>query len=451
MSAIVSTIQAANIASALVQISTIEQLIGNGNYNLLTTAQNVAMQNIASLFMANPGGLINYTFLDPILTDMVTFSSAVNLLSNTGPTLTYLQNQAAAGNIVPITSNGFPVNASTVTFNDGYFICEFPGTGQFAVSTINDGSIWSPLAVGTAEATSDYIIAVDVLNGQVITWGNQTIQFFQDQALPVQPYQAVLGATQQYGLSAVYSRAPFMNTIAFLGQNFEGTAQVMVLNGYTPTPISNPDIDNLINSFHYINDALGFSFVVDGHPMYIINFPIAGYSFLYDGLTGIWNTVQSGIQDGGRLNVNFGVTFNYQNFVSDFLSGQIYFLDINSNLDNGQPIKREVVSRNIYDQGNSLGIDELWLDMDTGEGAQPGQPSADPKLEVRVSKDNGRTYQNPRVGSMGKVGQYGAPRLTFRRFGMYRIGFVFKITCTDNVPFILNNGSIKIRSSNEPR
>src|SRR6266403_1788445 len=140
MAALVATIPAANVANALIQISTIENLVENGNQNLLT----------------------------------------------------------AAGNIVPITSNGFPVNAKTVVFNDTYFICEQPGQGFFAVSNSNDGSQWSPLAYAQAESTPDKLIAVDVLNGEIICFGTATIQFVTDQALPGQPYAQILGSTQQY-------------------------------------------------------------------------------------------------------------------------------------------------------------------------------------------------------------------------------------------------------------
>ncbi len=448
MAALVATIPAANVANALIQISTIENLVENGNQNLLTASQNIAMQNIQALFQAHSGGFTNYTFLDNVCQDMVTFSAAINNLPNTGPTLTYLQNQAAAGNIVPITSNGFPVNAKTVVFNDTYFICEQPGQGFFAVSNSNDGSQWSPLAYAQAESTPDKLIAVDGLNGEIICFGTATIQFFTDQALPVQPYAQILGSTQQYGLAAVYSRAQFMNSIAFLGQNFQGTAQVFILNGYTPVPISNPDIDNLINSFTYINDAIAFSYVVDGHPMYEITFPIAGYSFLYDGFTQIWSNVQSGVQDGGRHNVQLASTFNYNNFVSDYLSGNIYYFDVHGTTDNGAPVKRELITRHIYDQGNMFGIDQVWLDMDTGEGRQPGQIGADPKIVMRVSKDGGRTYGNQRIARLGKVGQYKGPRVLFRRLGASR-DFVLKFTLTDSVPFILNSGSVSIRQGTE--
>jgi hypothetical protein len=106
-----------------------------------------------------------------------------------------------------------------------------------------------------------------------------------------------------------------------------------------------------------------------------------------------------------------------------------------------------VVSRHIYEGGNTFGIDEVFLDMDTGQGIQSGEGS-DPKLMMQVSKDGGRTWGNERMASLGRVGQYRGPRVVFRRLGSAR-DFVFKFTLTDPVPFIASSVSAVIRGGPE--
>ena len=96
--------------------------------------------------------MLNFTFSTAQLNDFANFATAVNNLANSGPiTLTYVENVAAAGSIIGIVNDGtpdnaFPVGANTVVFNDSYFICEQPGTGNFSISASNDGTSWNVLA-----------------------------------------------------------------------------------------------------------------------------------------------------------------------------------------------------------------------------------------------------------------------------------------------------------------
>ena len=451
--AITYTIPAQNVANALAGIATIQNLIANGNANLLSNVQMTAMANVETALLAIPDGVVNYTFNSTQLADVEVFAGAVINLANTGPTLSYTENEAAAGSITPVINDGtpanaYPTNANTGTFIDSYFIVEAPGTGGFFISNSNDGTSWNVLATGTAEANPDNTLAVDTMSGELVVFGQQTIQFFADTAIPPQVFTPVQGATQNYGLAAIYSIAPFQGTLAFLGQNRQGTVQVMVLNGYVPTAISTPDIANLINSFKYVNDALGASFTVDGHEFFVITFPIAGYTFLYDGLTGVWSTMQSGVQDGGRWNAQILTTFNFNTFAADYLSSNIYFVDPHSNIDESNPsdsgaIKRQVVSRHIYEQGNVFGIDEVMLDMETGTAQQ----NSEPHISMFVSKDQGHTYGIERVHSLGRVGK-NKRRVVFRRLGSSR-DFVLKFVTTDNIPFIASSASAVVRGGVE--
>ena len=85
-----------------------------------------------------------------------------------------------------------------------------------------------------AESNPDNILAMGRLQGEVIAFGSQTIQFFSDQALIPEIYESVQAATQEYGLAAIYAIAPFQNSLAFLGQNRQGTVQVMLLEWIYP-------------------------------------------------------------------------------------------------------------------------------------------------------------------------------------------------------------------------
>lgn len=216
-----------------------------------------------------------------------------------------------------------------------------------------------------------------------------------------------------------------------------------MVQGFNMKKVSTEDIDNIIRGFTVWQDAVAFGYILDGHKMYQITFPTAERSFLYDVTTDFWFELQTGVSLSARHMANFGITFNTFTFVSDTTTGTIYKLDPTVYTDNGTPIKRQLTSRHVNMDGNRFGIDEVYLDMETGVGIQYGQGS-DPQIMMQISKDGGRTFGTERWRSIGKVGQYKSPRVEWDRLGASQ-DFVFQWTMTDPVKFTIVGGSVKIR------
>lgn len=359
-------------------------------------------------------------------------------------------NQAAlnsAGSFGQITDGNLPAGATTAAFLDGRVIVNKPATRQFYESGSYDVTLWTSTSgqpvYGTKENSSDVLMAVDVWNGQAVLWGDQSIEYWQDVSTSPLPLARVGGATQIWGVAAVRSIRSFNNSRIFLGKNPDGGLQVCMLSGYQPKPVSNSDIDNIIGGFSTVSDATGLTYVVDGHPMYQLNFPTAGRSFLYDAKTAMWSEAQTGLALQARHYGNMGISFNGKNYIADYQSGNIYQLRSDIYTDNGMAIKRQIVSRHISSGGNEFGVSELWLDMETGVGLQSGQGS-DPQIVLQVSKDNGRTFGPEKPAGLGTVGHYESPRVIWRRLGSAR-DFVFQFTMTDPVKFTVLGGSVSVR------
>jgi hypothetical protein len=354
----------------------------------------------------------------------------------TGWTYTY-----ATTTFAQITAAAFPSGATTVAYLDGYFICEFPNSQQFALSAINDGTTWPALQFASAVSNPDLLLACDVWQGTLILWGASSIEFWQDANTFPFPLQRLSGSTSMWGLAAKHSRAPVGDSMMFLGANSQGLLQVMTLNGTIPQRVSTHDIENLISSLSLISDAVALTYIVDGHIMYQLTFPTANVTFLYDTITMMWSTCRSGIAPSRHQGL-LSITFNNVNYVTDYDTGNIYQLNKNVYTEEGQPILREIDTRHIWSDGDVITVAELWLDMSTGTGLQSGQGS-NPQIMMQVSKDGGRTFGSPRQASIGRVGQYGGPRAVWHRLGSAR-DFVFKFTMTDPVPFNIIGGSAVI-------
>jgi Phage stabilisation protein len=332
-----------------------------------------------------------------------------------------------------ITDANFPNGCYTVTFAGGLFIVEQPGTLQFWMSNSYDGTTWTPIVFASKETNPDNIVAVDSMMDTLVIFGNTTTEFWQNVGGYPLLFQRVSGTVQNWGLAALYSRAKFSNSIAFLATNTQGQVQVVMFNGYATQRISNHDIENIINGFTTISDAIGYSYVFDGHMIYQLTFPSMNRTFIYDGITGFWSEAQTGTATTGRHFGNLGITYNGKNYISDYSSnGNIYQISETSYTDAGTPIKRLVQSKHIRLTGNEFALAEVFFDMDVGLGLQSGQGSS-PKVMLQISKDGGMTFGSERTVNIGSIGTYQA-RAIFRRLGSAK-DFVLRLSMTDPVPF----------------
>ena len=362
---------------------------------------------------------------------------------------TYAQSALnAAGSFGKLTDANFPNGAASITFLDGRLIAAKPDTRQFYVSESYDATGWTNIfslpTFGTKDNNSDNLVAVSSLNGILMLWGQQSVEFWQNVGSTPLPFGRVAGATRNMGIAAQYSLEYIDDVQLFLGQSlYGGNVEVNMLQGTNLQKVSTDDLDNIIRGFSVWQDAIAFGYILDGHKFYQLTFPAAERSFLYDISTNFWSELQSGLALQGRHRANFGISFNTFTYVSDNSTGTIYRLDPAAYTDNGDIIKRQIASRHISQGGNRFAVDEVYLDLETGMGLQYGQGS-DPQIVLQVSKDGGRTFGVERWRSMGKAGQYKSPRVMWNRLGAAQ-DFVFLWTMTEPVKFTVAGGSVSIR------
>lgn len=358
--------------------------------------------------------------------------------------------QPGAGTFVKLAASGtwWTPGAKTVTSVGGYFVSEIPGTGEFGVSNVNDATTGSPLSFATAAAYSDICIAVDNLSGNLITFGNIHLEFWQPVGTPPpsQPFGNIQSATAEWGLAAIFSRAHVDQALFFLGKTRQGVKRVLRIDGYVPTPVS-AEIDAIINAPGFVtSDAVALAYQVDVHAFYQITFPTMARSFLYDCSTGIFNETQSGLSTGPyvRHRANISSYYNGVTLLSDYQNGNLYVMDPTVFTDNGAPVLREVITKTVVKGFNRFKIPQIYLDMETGVGLPSGaSQDMDPKVSIEVSKDSGRTWLAPRLISLGKVGQY-ITRVKARRWGMAR-SFTFRIRLTAAVKFVIVDASMNTK------
>ena len=68
------------------------------------------------------------------------------------------------------------------------------------------------------------------------------------------------GAEMEAGCAAALSVAKLDNTVFFLGRNVYGHGLVYRLNQYVPQIVSNRGIEQMINTFERIDDAIAYAY-----------------------------------------------------------------------------------------------------------------------------------------------------------------------------------------------
>lgn len=324
-----------------------------------------------------------------------------------------------------ISDPDFP-GATTVGFLNGYFIVTKPDSGRFYFSGLYDGLSWSALDFATAESNPDDLVRVIPDNGQIVLLGPDTTEFWSDSGALDLPFARVGAAAIEWGLAARWSLCKFMDSLIFLRKNRLGAVQVCTLSGYNAQPVSNPEMDFIFSEYAATEDASGFAYMVSGHPFYQINFPTAGESWVYDGLSREWHRAESG---GGRHRGEMQQNFLGKSYVTDYENGKLYRFEDGLYTDDGQTIARELITRH-QSTGNYSFLSKLWFEVEAGVGLLTGQGS-NPQIMMQYSKDGGHTWSNEVWADLGEIGEYGT-RATFRRLGRAR-DWVFRFRVTDPV------------------
>lgn len=325
--------------------------------------------------------------------------------------------------------------SSTVTYQDGYFLFNRNGTGQFFISELLDVA-FDPLDFATAEGQPDNLVAILSDHREIFLFGEDTIEVWYNSGASDFPFERNQGAFIEKGCGARHSVAKQNNTVYFIGSDL----MVYQMTGYTPVRISTHAVEKTLKDVE-LSDAFAYTYQDEGHLFYVLTIPSRDITWCYDISTGAWHVRQS--YQFGRHQSNNAIFFDSKTLVGDFQNGRIYQMAGNFYTDDGEPVVREFVLPTVNNGREFLTVDSLEFDMGTGVGLIRGQGDY-PELRVYFSKDSGKTYSESfKRGRIGKVGEY-LTRAKVNRFGAAR-QFTFKVEISDPVPIDIGGAWIEVR------
>ena len=365
-------------------------------------------------------------------------------------------------------ANGYIYNANTdvfaqitdpdfygavgVGFIDGYFVYNQPNSQKFWVTSLYDGTSVDPLDFASAEGSPDNLVTLIVDHREVWLFGTNSVEVWYNAGLPDFPLARIQGAFNEIGCQAPYSVAKLDNALFWLGKDARGNGIVYRSKGYTGERVSTHAVEWQIQQYTTLEDAVAYTYQQDGHAFYVLNFPTANTTWVFDVSTGVWHE-RAGWEDNqftrhlGQCQMNFANEI----VIGDYVTGVLYAYDMNVYSEAGTVQKWLRSWRALPTGQNDLkrtAQHSLQLDCESGVGLATGQGS-NPQVMLRWSDDGGHTWSSEHWKSMGQIGQYGK-RVIWRRLGMTQKirDRVYEVSGTDPVKIAIMGAELILSPTN---
>lgn len=360
------------------------------------------------------------------------------------------------------------LGADRVDFLDGFLVMNQPNTKNWyctvLYSQLAAPPIFNGLFIGTKTAWPDNVVCVVTCERQAWVFGRYKSEIWTNVGAVPFPFQITSGNIVEHGCVARFSAAKADTLVYWLSQSPEGARLAMKGEGNGAVRVSTHAIETEWLKYPRVDDAIGQTYQLGGHLFYVLSFPTADKTWVFDQATTEWHEVTSidfnGIEHrwrAGFLSYMYG-----RNVALDWSTGQLYQIDPDNFTDNGQPIVFRRGFPHMMDGENfdRVSINHFIADMQCGTspgfsqnpqstspwsgGFSPGfgpriivEP---PLVSLRISRDRGYSFGNPVMKPMGAQGQY-KTRPTWYHCG-YANDFIFELFWSTPMKTALNGAFI---------
>ncbi len=354
--------------------------------------------------------------LAAVIVDGTSFAFVINLADNSW-------NSMSATNFYA---------ADVVDYMDTYLVFNRKGTNQFFFSLSNadysmfvGGTAFDPLDIAAKTGSNDNIVTLRVMHRELWLVGEKSSEVWFDAGAADFAFQAMPGAFVEHGCSAAGSIAKYDLSLYWLGRDSSGQNVVFQGSQYRAAVISTKPIDREIATYTDVSDAIGFTYLQEGHVFYVLTFPSANVTWVLDVFEERWHR-RSWTDDNGGVNrwrANCFATYGRKLLVGDFENGNLYSLDLDTYFDNwdgeeGDPIIRTRSFPHVTEENDRLIHKNFILAMEVGNKMSNATNDND-QVSLRWSDNAGRSYGDAVLQSLGDTGNYIAS-MQWNRLGLAR-------------------------------
>jgi len=227
-----------------------------------------------------------------------------------------------------ITDVDFP-GAVTVGYINGYFVFNEPNSQRIWITTLLNGQSIDPLDFASAEGSPDGLVSLIVDHREIWLFGTNSVEVWYDAGSSPFPLVPVQGAFNEVGCIAAFSVAKLDNGLFWLGSDARGQGIVYRANGYAAQRISTHAVEWQIQQYENLSDAIAYTYQQDGHSFYVLIFPSANATWVFDVATSLWHERAAFINGSfTRHRSNCQMSFSNEIVVGDHELGNIYAFDL---------------------------------------------------------------------------------------------------------------------------
>jgi len=389
-----------------------------------------------------------------------TASKIGDIASGSGPVK--MQDNGTDVLVVDGTTQGFTIDLATnqwdaitqdsfygskqIAILDGYFVLTYDAQAEMYISELAS-TTFNSLDFTAKNGYPDKLQCCGVVHREIWLFGTDTTEVWFNTGDTDFTFSRMPGVFIQHGIAAVYSMAQADISLFWLSRDPQGHAIVVRGLQYQAVRISTHALEYALQQYSRIDDAIGFTYQMGGHTFYVLTFPAADATWVYDLASGQWHEWAVMTEDGvlHRHFANCYAFWNGMNLIGDYQSGNIYKLDPTAYTDNGNPILRVRSFPHLVAESDRVMYRELIADMEVGDGI-PGTFD-DPKVRLRYSDTKGYSWSDPVMGGIGKRGDY-LRSVQFQRLG-YARDRVFELSWSSPTKTALNGVYVKMQKANE--
>jgi hypothetical protein len=291
-----------------------------GGYGYVVSGE--VLYRVDSLFNVFPIGTVSGSSGPVSMSD----NGTQLFIACNGPSFIYNSSTLA---FAQITDPDFP-GAVTVGYLNGYFVFNEPNSQRLWITQLLDGQSIDPLDFASAEGSPDGLVSILIDHREAWLFGTNSVEVWYDAGTSPFPLVPVQGAFNEVGCIAAFSVAKLDNGIFWLGADARGKGIVYRANGYTAQRISTHAIEWQIQQYGNLSDAIAYTYQQDGHSFYVLIFPSANTTWVFDVATSLWHERAAFINGSfTRHRSNCQMSFSNEIVVGDHELGNIYAFDLN--------------------------------------------------------------------------------------------------------------------------
>lgn len=336
------------------------------------------------------------------------------------------------------------LGARQIGMVDGFFLALDETTATLRISSLFNGTSWDPTQVAQRSLAPDPWRAMRVFFREIWLFGDRTSEVWYNTGAAPFPFAPRPGSLIPVGIAAPWSVAQVGDALAWLSRSEEGHGIVVMASGYTAQRISTHAVEFALRRYPTITDAEGFGYEQDGHLFYVLSFPTAEATWVYDRSTGFWSERGKWVAAKGRFTtwdprvhlLAFG-----RHLVGSRTSGDVGVLDptVSTELD-GTAIRRIRRAPGLNREHEWMVYPKLEIYVEPGLG----DPQSQPTVTLRWSDDGGKTFSGglQAIADAGAMGRF-RQRVVWRRLGRSR-DRVFEVEMSDPIPWRIVDAYLEV-------